>query len=223
MHHVHTVFLPGSVPDDPTAITTAIEEVMEHYNEQREVEPYRDEYQSFAVTRKEFTEFAASHPRPEYPAQLKLPDAEMAKKYHGQEIELDPANPGMYWTVSDYNPEGRWDWYQIGGRWPGRMQLKPDAPEPTMKLEFSWGWHQKDIDEIKAKGRPVDVARIEHVAPECIKPPGSYVDLEGKWFDDPDFWSRLNEEGLNEWQREYMQMVAALPKNTWIVNLDVHS
>lgn len=43
-----------------------------------------------------------------------------------------------YW----YNPKGKWDWYQIGGRWTGSLKLKDDVKatsdmygEPSLLLE----------------------------------------------------------------------------------------
>lgn len=34
-----------------------------------------------------------------------------------------------YW----YNPNGKWDWYQVGGRWTGSIKLK-DGVEPTSDM-----------------------------------------------------------------------------------------
>lgn len=56
-----------------------------------------------------------------------------------------------YW----YNPNGKWDWYQVGGRWTGSIKLK-DGVEPTSDMygEPSYCF-DKDVD-------PYFHARGEH-------------------------------------------------------------
>lgn len=48
---------------------------------------------------------------------------EYAANWHGSE-KRDPKNKRFgYWE----NPNAKWDWYQIGGRWTGFFKLKPGA------------------------------------------------------------------------------------------------
>jgi len=45
-----------------------------------------------------------------------------------------------YWE----NPDAKWDWYEIGGRWAGMLKLKDDvSPGKYDTPNFSWGWDEK--------------------------------------------------------------------------------
>ncbi|GIV03823.1 MAG: hypothetical protein KatS3mg015_2653 [Fimbriimonadales bacterium] len=46
---------------------------------------------------------------------------EFCKKWHG----VEPNEQGRYGYF--YNPKGKWDWYQIGGRWTGYFKAFPGA------------------------------------------------------------------------------------------------
>lgn len=44
-----------------------------------------------------------------------------------------------YASMSTYNPNSKWDWYQVGGRWRGFFRVKPGTPEDEYQLgEASW-------------------------------------------------------------------------------------
>jgi hypothetical protein len=69
-----------------------------------------------------------------------LPDYPRNKQYKsfsdyletlGYEYDKEEGEHG-YWS----NPNSRWDWYQIGGRWPYRFLVKESAP--SIKGELSW-------------------------------------------------------------------------------------
>jgi hypothetical protein len=71
-----------------------------------------------------------SHVVPDDLEQIKVPFKELyadfetyVKEYHGHE-ERDPETGRYgYWE----NPNRKWDWYQVGGRWSGFFKLKPGA------------------------------------------------------------------------------------------------
>lgn len=45
-----------------------------------------------------------------------------------------------------YNPDAKWDWYEIGGRWPNSLKVKKDA-------QFNMGGHYGKMGTPKGKGR----------------------------------------------------------------------
>jgi hypothetical protein len=47
---------------------------------------------------------------------------------------------------STRNPQGYWDWYQIGGRWAGGITVKPGTTFETPN--FSWGWSEGEMLKI---------------------------------------------------------------------------
>ena len=47
--------------------------------------------------------------------------SEFAEQYHGYVVKKTP-NGERYGTMG--NPQAKWDWYQVGGRWSGSLKLK---------------------------------------------------------------------------------------------------
>jgi len=61
----------------------------------------------------------------EFPKKLKWTDEEI---YQDQIQFVDKENIGEDGEVySTYNPNSKWDWYQLGGRWTGAFKLKANA------------------------------------------------------------------------------------------------
>lgn len=51
------------------------------------------------------------------------------------------------------NPNSKWDWYSIGGRWAGSLKLKKDVDKSKFNNpNFSWGWDEKAKKEVLLKG-----------------------------------------------------------------------
>lgn len=62
------------------------------------------------------------------------------------------------------NPNRKWDWWEVGGRWAGKLLIKPEfqAEYQDKKPNFSWGWDEKGKKEVLAECR-VDSAKKSHV------------------------------------------------------------
>lgn len=60
---------------------------------------------------------------------------------------------------STYNPDSKWDWYQVGGRWAGLLTVRAGTPHELG--EKSWTWDDKN--PYKSEGNIVkcDSARIK--------------------------------------------------------------
>jgi hypothetical protein len=50
---------------------------------------------------------------------------------------------GIY-AMSTYNPDSKWDWYQIGGRWAGEFKAKDGFEHLGIVGEKSWGMEDED-------------------------------------------------------------------------------
>lgn len=59
------------------------------------------------------------------------------------------------------NPNAKWDWYEIGGRFAGSLRLKPGIPKESQP-NFSWGWDEKSRTKMMEKPQ-VDSARIKDI------------------------------------------------------------
>lgn len=89
-----------------------------------------------------------------FPKKLEMTDEELYKEaieYYGPE-ELGSNGE----LLSSYNPDSKWDWYQIGGRYAGRIVVKEgvEIDEPT----FSWAWDADSIEKITSEGNRTDSA-----------------------------------------------------------------
>jgi len=102
-----------------------LEEILFPYSENREVEPRID------MTKKEVMDEQArlvdeaknkpkSWANEEYTKgkfKLDLSYKEFVKLFHGEDSQLDPKGN----LLTTYNPDSKWDWFVIGGRWKGLL------------------------------------------------------------------------------------------------------
>lgn len=95
----------------------------------------------------------------DFPKKLVMTDEELYQesiKYCEPE-ELGPNGE----LLSTYNPDSKWDWYQIGGRYAGRIAVKDgvEIDEPN----FSWGWDEETKNKVVSEGTKTDYAYIKDI------------------------------------------------------------
>lgn len=59
--------------------------------------------------------------------------------YHddaGEHLHVD--ENGRAYSLSTYNPDSKWDWYSVGGRWAGRFVFHPEHKDLVVHGERSW-------------------------------------------------------------------------------------
>lgn len=81
---------------------------------------------------------------------------------------------------SIYNPESKWDWYQVGGRWDGHIPTK--------------------------SGERVNQCTIQEVDWEKIGVPFCFVDIDGEWREKGEmgWWCMVNNEKEDlEWDKDF--------------------
>ena len=92
---------------------------------------------------------------------------------------------GVWREYSRSNPDMQWDWYEVGGRWPGRLRLKEGA-EPILGLNFSWGWREDKnaMDKFIAEhpnccdaALKGDVANLDELTSYAILKDGEWIEL----------------------------------------------
>ena len=130
----------------------------------------------------------------------------------------DPEHP-----MTTYNPDSKWDWWVVGGRWGGYWTLKPDACPSDVGLETessSFG-----MTEDAGKEITTDSARVRAIAAESLTQTFAYIDLDGGWHEQGEmgwFGMSRNDKPEVEWMTEYLSWIEALPKDTWVVCCDLH-
>lgn len=89
-----------------------------------------------------------------FPKKLTMTDEELYQEAikHCEPEELGPNGE----LLSTYNPDSKWDWYQVGGRYAGRIVVKDgiEIDEPS----FSWGWDADSINKVISEGNKTDSA-----------------------------------------------------------------
>lgn len=126
-------------------------------------------------------------------------------KYPDAELRLD--NQGLY-EVSTYNPKSKWDWWSLGGRWAGRLLLKPGVePLPNAYGEdgvMESNWASND-------GRHVSAALKATIDWERM----AYEDLER----DRKRYAALidpNDDSARRWETKEAAKALALGEEAWL-------
>lgn len=92
----------------------------------------------------------------EFPKKLEWTDEQV---YQDQVENYEPEDIGKNGEVySTRNPNSKWDWYEIGGRYAARLILKEGVTKET-EPNFSWGWDVKAKSEALSENR-VDSAKV---------------------------------------------------------------
>ena len=91
---------------------------------------------------------------------------------------------GVWKEWITWNENARWDWWEIGGRWPGRLRLKEPNEDGLSRIHFSWGWEpeqrQKFLDEHKDfadYAKKGNVANLEELTSYSLLIDGEWIDL----------------------------------------------
>ena len=118
----------------------------------------------------------------------------------------DVREDGVY---SSYNPEGQWDWYQLGGRFTGSLLLS-DFAVPIKGYAYPPNYDVVEkMYEMNSRNR-ADFARLDDVVNirelltngihSLLSPSTGWVDLDGKREDDLDFYYKkiLDNRGSND-------------------------
>lgn len=112
------------------------------------------------------------------------------------------------WSTS--NPQAQYDYYKIGGRFDGYLELLHPRPPGLLGRLFG----------AKAKSR-VNLARKSEVDLEAIRndPPAALL-LDGQWHECP---ISTDPETLTEWNVRFARMLDAIAPDALLTVVDVHS
>lgn len=115
------------------------EEQLAPYDENRAVAPYREEVSESDIQR--MKDYYEEKGEP-IDSEEKLFDN--WPKWSGRELYHENGN---YFDHSTYNPDSRWDWYVMGGRWAGFFTLKEEhAGKGQLGGEGVFGYRDGIVD-----------------------------------------------------------------------------
>ena len=143
---------------------------------ERALAPYNEQDENYMIREVNWTKelYIQGH-RADYPT-IELTDEEIwqeARESYGMENSDDENIYGYY------NPNARWDWWVIGGRW--RYQLKvPKNAEQIKDMDFFAGEPRKQ----KGKNRWVDGAKIKDIKwADMNRPTMKQLENMGRFWD----------------------------------------
>ena len=112
---------------------------------------------------------------------------------------------------STYNPQSKWDWWVVGGRWNGAIR---DEERSDDEGGFNFGDEFHNLKE--------NTIRVGDI--KDGDPPFAFVTPDGKWHQKAEmgWWAMTsNEKEMEDWQKEWDEMRAAYPDHI-AVGVDCH-
>lgn len=270
-HSTVTVILDGTTAreDIEEALTAALAPFDENIEMPRYVKYTRE--QLIEKGREEIAEYAASEMYQRYLADPEAYAAKVTNDAHLEYISGTAEDGGfpakLTWTdeqvyaseiqwyeaedigpdgevYSTYNPQSRWDWYVIGGRWTGYWPVHQGTEDQPVESHdslrsfaaMSEGIRpghlnptQDYVDERDARaGVWQDVVRkfdINFGHPDLHPATFALLDQEGVWHEKGKmgmFGIVHGETEQDAWRAEYRKLVDAAADNAWFVLVDVH-
>lgn len=118
---------------------------------------------------------------------------------------------GKWEGYSTYNPNSKWDWYELGGRWSGSLKTKNGKfVDECMLDELDWNDGKNEDTKF-------------HYHKSCV--PFAII-VDGEWFEKGQmgwFAITLNEKSEDVWCNEFNQILEKIPKNgTEVYLIDFH-
>lgn len=266
-HSTVTVALPGHLPPEPEIIREALTAALEPFNENTEVERYvaatreqiiakgREEIAEFRdgryaeylkdpqAYREKFPHAAEAHfayldgtgENGGFPAKLKWTDEQIHADALRYEDEDDIGPDGEIYST--YNPQSKWDWYSIGGRWPEYWRVLPGGESVPVLTDKSWAFTSPYVSESDASyireynarpGPRADVVRksdIDFTELGTEAPTFAFLTSAGVWNEKArmGWWGMTSDDKPEQdWVMEYRVLTAAEPEDAWFVLVDVH-
>lgn len=132
-HYTLTIVLPEA-PKNKGHVEEMVSTLLAPFDENVSVEPYKDYVKPLPEDWRHATDRELGWPysvvKDNAPdTDLSDPQAVasfMNSRYGGEEPEYGVDEQGLF-QWSTYNPQSKWDWWVVGGRWTGIYKLLPDA------------------------------------------------------------------------------------------------
>lgn len=164
--------------------------MLDYYNTERE-EPYMDFDKCYAANGEDWNN----------------------NKYHRNEN-------GVWCEYSTYNPNSKWDWYKLGGRWSGdHFKLKPGAKSGICGTPSWINSAKKGCDAALKGDIDFNATTKEQFTPFAMVKDGQwYAKGEMGW------WGVVTETYCTdeEWRDKIWELVQSLPDDTLISFYDCH-
>ena len=153
--------------------------------------------------------------------------AEHGEDWNGNRWRKNYAT-GKWEEYSTYNPDSKWDWYSVGGRWSNAIKTKSGElvdecllseidlePFPEDAYEDGTDWLGNPCKKLK-EGYEWHYTKNE--VPFCLV-------LDGVWYEKGEmgWWGMTsNEKDDDVWDAEVAKLLESLPEDSEVYNVDFH-
>lgn len=234
-----------------------LDELLAPYNENKEVEPYI--YKTREELEKEFAEYKAAikedpdrfptgdHHNPNHKTLadiLKMDTISFARWYYGEDRLFDEEGN----LLSTYNPNSKWDWFTIGGRYSNMLITKQGNSTNAARIK-DIDWEAMEAEDIKnaekaweeAADEPAIIKNLlygikendtketylERMKKHCKFSTFAVITPDGAWHEVGQMgWFGLSSETAEEeeqWIENYKKrFIDTADPNWWLVILDCH-
>lgn len=120
------------------------------------------------------------------------------------------------------NPDAQWDWYEVGGRWDGLLQLKESShTEPVLSRHYSET--EADVEE-RRQTHQTSVAQVKDV--DWGKTEITFAILHNdEWMERGEmgwFGMASNEKPEGDWDKEFKRVIDSLDPEDEVTVVDCH-
>jgi len=227
-HYTVTVVLPEE-PKNKDHVMEMIQRLVAPFDENTQVEKYKSRFKLPPLWQemgRRDLPWPYSYARDEAPT-LDLSDHEATAKWFNEkwgEDEHEGAygadEEGLY-QWSTYNPQSKWDWWALGGRWTGFYKLKDGATKGILGEPGAFGNIAEAGVDVARKG---DIASGPENRDSSVKTYG--VIAEGVWKSPGDMhWFGVSDDDdtdrlqFDTWFQDFW---AKMPDDVWLAVCDFH-
>ena len=135
---------------------------------------------------------------------------------------------GVWQIYSTYNPDSKWDWWCLGGRWTNCIKTKKGEFVDECTLgEIDFKPYPEDCyeDAENWKGEPCKRLKEEHKFHYAKGDMPFCIIIDGVWYErgEMGWWAMVSNEKTTEaWENEIENLLASLPENSDVYNVDFH-
>lgn len=111
--------------------------------------------------------------------------------------------------LTTYNPDSKWDWYEIGGRWSGFLPLKEKDQEGNPLSTNEAYFNEIDWDYLF----------------DNKYPPFCFVTEDGEWIEKGEmgWWGiAINEKPEDDWDTQFKEYLKTVDPNCLVTVIDFH-
>jgi hypothetical protein len=124
----------------------SLEDALAPYDENKEVTPYRRNENGLPEQHWTVDSLRKDGKLPDGPLTWRQVADAVNAAYHedgAEDEKLLVDELGAAYTMSTYNPQSKWDWYSVGGRWGGHLRYKPGHAGDVLLPEKTWSSPEK--------------------------------------------------------------------------------